>query len=104
KFKSTKLFTRAGKIEGIGNSDELIKAGFSLSENKKIYPEIIENTLGYFVLQFKEKQTPEESEILENIQPLKVQILQSKQARSYQSWMANLRKQNKITYDPQILR
>ncbi len=104
KFKSTKLFTRAGNIEGIGNADEFVKAGFSLSENKKIYPEIIENTLGYFVLQFKEKQTPEESEILKNIKTLKEQILQSKQARSYQSWMVNLRKQNKITYDPLILR
>ena len=104
KLKSTKLFTRAGNIKEIGNSDEFIKAGFSLSENNKIYPEIIENTMGYFVLQFREKQTPAESEIVKNIKSLKEQILQSKQARSYQSWMASLRKQNKITYDPLILR
>jgi peptidyl-prolyl cis-trans isomerase D len=104
KFKSTKLFTRSGNIEGIGNSEEFIKAGFSLKEIKEIYPEIIENTLGYFILQLKENKMPEESEITENIKSLKEQILQGKQARVYQSWMANLRKQNKITYGPLILK
>ena len=102
-FKSTKLFTRNGYIKDIGSSQEIIKAGFSLNSENKIYPEIIENSLGFFIVQFKERTLPEESDITENIKTLKEQILKNKQAQSYQAWMENLRAQNKITYNSQIL-
>ncbi len=104
KVKSTKLFTRSGSIEEVGNPDEFIKAGFSLNKDNRIYPEIIETLQGYYIIGFKERKTPDESEISENLKNLKSQILRRKEAQSYQAWMAQLRKQNKITYDPQLLR
>ena len=104
KVKSTKLFTRSGSIEEVGNPDEFIKAGFSLNKDNRIYPEIIETLQGYYIIGFKERKTPEESEISENLENLKSQILRRKEAQSYQAWMAQLRKQNKITYDLQLLR
>ena len=104
KVKSTKLFTRSGSIEEVGNPDEFIKAGFSLNKDNRIYPEIIETLQGYYIIGFKERKTPDESEISENLENLKSQILRRKEAQSYQAWMAQLRKQNKITYDPQLLR
>ncbi|MEN8212105.1 MAG: SurA N-terminal domain-containing protein [Thermodesulfobacteriota bacterium] len=104
KVKSTKLFTRSGSIEEVGNSDEFIKAGFSLNKDNKIYSEVIETLQGYYIIGFKERKTPEESEISENLENLKSQILRRKEAQSYQAWMAQLRKQNKITYDPQLLK
>jgi len=104
KVKSTKLFTRSGSIEEVGNPDEFIKAGFSLNKDNRIYSEIIETLQGYYIIGFKERKTPDESEISENLENLKSQILRRKEAQSYQAWMAQLRKQNKITYDPQLLR
>ncbi len=104
KFKTTKLFKRNGNIQEIGNSVAFIKAGFSLNKENMIYPEIVENSLGYFVIQFKEKKLPDELEISQNIKSLKEQILRSKQAQAYQTWIAQLKKQNKITYNLQILK
>ena len=104
KFKTTKLFTRTGKIEDVGNSDEIVKAGFSLSKDNKIYPEVIETSSGYFIIGFNRRKIPGDSEISKNIEELKKQVLGRKQAQSYQAWMSQLRKQNKITYNSQMLR
>ncbi len=104
KLTSTKLFTRTGSIEEVGNPDEFIKAGFSLNKDKRIYPEIIETSLGYYIIGFKERKTPDESEISKNLETLTAQIIKRKQAQSYQDWMAQLRKQNKITYNQQLLK
>jgi peptidyl-prolyl cis-trans isomerase D len=104
KLTSTKLFTRTGSIEKVGNSDEFIKAGFSLNKDNKIYSEIIATSLGYYIIGFKERKTPDESEISKNLETLNAQILRRKQAQSYQDWMAQLRKQNKITYNLQLLK
>lgn len=102
-LKSTKLFTRTSNIEEVGNSQEFVQASFTLNENNKIYPEIIETSFGYCIVEFKEKKSPEESEISENLKNIKNEISMRKQAQSYQAWMAELRKQAKITYDPEIL-
>ena len=104
KFKSTELFTRAGNIKDVGNSDEIVKAGFSLSKDNKIYPEVIETSFGYFIIGFNERKIPGDSEISKNIEELKKQVLSRKQSQSYQAWMSQLRKQNKITYNSQMLR
>jgi peptidyl-prolyl cis-trans isomerase D len=104
KIKTTKLFTRAGKIEDVGNSDEIVKAGFSLSKDNKIYPEIIETSFGYLIVGFNKRKIPEDSEISKNIEALKKQVLSKKQSQSYQAWMSQLRKQNKITYNSQLLK
>ena len=104
KFKSTKLFIRNENIPEIGDSTEFIKASFSLNKEQSVYPEMVENSLGYFVIQFKEKKLPEESEILENMESLQEQLLRNKQTQSYQTWIAQLREQNKITYNTQFLK
>ena len=102
-IKSTKLFTRTSNIEEIGNSPEFIKASFSLNDNNKIYPELIETAFGYCVIGFKEKKLPEASEISENLKTIKSEISSRKQAQSYREWISELRKQAKITYDPEML-
>ena len=104
KLTTTKLFNRTGSIEEVGTPDEFIKAGFSLNKDNRIYPEIIETSLGYYIIGFKERKTPDESEISKNLETLNAQILRRKQAQSYQDWIVQLKKQNKITYDPKLLK
>jgi len=101
--KSTKLFTRTGTVEDVGNSPEFIQASFSLNDNNKIYPETIETSLGYYIIGFKEEKFPEESEISKKLKNVKNEITGEKQAQSYQAWINELKKHNKINYDPQIL-
>ena len=54
KLISTELFTRTGTIKDVDNADKFIKAGFSLSEDNRIYPEVIETLQGYYVVGFKD--------------------------------------------------
>ncbi|MBU8847984.1 MAG: SurA N-terminal domain-containing protein [Desulfobacterales bacterium] len=102
-LKSTKLFTRNSTIEEVGNSPEFIQAGFALNQNKKIHSNIIEMPAGYYIIGFKEKKSPEESEISENLKTAKNEISWNKQTQSYQAWINELKKHSQIEYDPQIL-
>ena len=103
KFKSTKLFTRSAGIEGVGNSPEFNQAGFTLNQNNKIYPEIIEIRTGFCVIGFKEFKNPDKSEITQNLKKMKDEINWKKQAQSYQAWIAELKKHSEINFDPKIL-
>ncbi|CCK81076.1 peptidylprolyl isomerase [Desulfobacula toluolica] len=102
-IKSTELFIRNGNVEGVGNSPEFIQASFSLNNNNTIYPEIIKTSGGFCIIGLKERQLPEESEISENINSIKDEIIWRKQAQSFQAWMAELKKQCEINYDPEFL-
>jgi len=103
KLNATKLFTRNSSIEGVGNSSEFNQASFSLSQNNKVYPEIIETSSKYYIIGFKEKKFPEESEISENLKIIKNEITWRKQTQSFQAWINELKKQSEINYDPQVL-
>ena len=102
-LKSTELFTRNSRVEEVGNSPEFVQASFLLNENNKIHPEIIEVSSKYYVVGFKEKKIPEESEIIENIKTIKDEITWNKQSQYYQAWIDELKSQSKINYDPEIL-
>ena len=102
-LKSTELFTRNSKVEEVGNSPEFVKASFLLNKNNKIHPEIIEVSSKYYVIGFKEKKLPEESEIIENIKTIKDEIAWNKQSQYYQAWINELKNQSKINYDPEVL-
>ncbi len=102
-LKTTPLFSRSGSIQEIGNSPEFIQAGFSLNENQKIFPELIETEMGYYIVGFKEKKLPDDAEISKNIENLKYQIARTKQSQAFQTWIDELKKQYTIHYDPQIL-
>lgn len=103
KVKSTKLFTRNDNIEGVTNPGEFIQASFSLNEKNKIHPDLIETPSGFYILGFKEKKQPEESEILKNIDTVKNEIAWRKKSQSYQAWMTELKKHYKINYNSKIL-
>ena len=103
-IKSTKLFTRNSNIEDIGNSSAFTQASFSLSQNNKIFPEIIEVASKYYIVGFKEIKYPEEAEIIENLKTVKTQINSKKLSQYYQAWINELKNNSKINYDnPEIL-
>jgi peptidyl-prolyl cis-trans isomerase D len=103
KLNATKLFTRNSNIEGVANSSKFNQASFTLNQDNKIHPEIIETSSGYYIIGFKEKKLPDESEILENIKKVKNEISWRKQTQSFQAWVDELKKHSEINYDPQVL-
>jgi len=102
-LKTSKLFTRNGRVEGVGNSPDFIQASFTLNQNNKIYPEIVEIPAGFCVIGFKELKTPDESEIEKNLKTVRNEINWKKQAQSYQAWIRELKRQSQISYDPEML-
>jgi peptidyl-prolyl cis-trans isomerase D len=102
-LKATSLFSRNGTVEDIGNSPEFIQAGFSVNENQKIFPEIIEASTGYYLVGFKEKKIPDDSEMAENMTDLKQQIARRKESQAFQAWITETKKRYTIQYDPQFL-
>ena len=103
-LKTTPLFARTGGVEGVGNSSDFIQAGFSLNETKRLYPEIVETSSGYYILGFKETKMPEEADILKNMKTMKAEISWKKQTQSFQAWMTELKKHYEIKYDPEMLK
>jgi peptidyl-prolyl cis-trans isomerase D len=103
KIRSTELITRNSNIEGVENPSDFINAGFSLNENNKIHSKIIETSSGYYILGFKEKKYPEESEISQNLKTVKNEINWRKQNQSFQAWMAEIKNQYEIKYNPKII-
>ena len=101
--KTTKLFSRNDIIEDVGRSQEFIRAGFGLNQTNTIHPDIIETAGGYYVIEFNKQQLPEESEFMKNLKVIKQEIIWKKQAQSYQAWLAELRKQHDIVFDPKFI-
>ncbi|MFH2091106.1 MAG: SurA N-terminal domain-containing protein [Pseudomonadota bacterium] len=102
-LQTTKLFSRSESVEEAGRSQEFVQAGFSLNLSHKIYPDIIETPDGYFVIGFNKEQFPEESELMNNLESVKLEISRKKQAQSYQAWLAELKKQHDIVYNSKLI-
>lgn len=102
-LQSTQLFTRNSQIDGIPNSFDVVKAGFTLDENHLVHPEIIETSSGYVIIQFKERQLPTEDQINDNISDVKNELNWRKQSQNYRAWISELKSKYKITYNTKLL-
>ncbi|MBF0230412.1 MAG: SurA N-terminal domain-containing protein [Desulfamplus sp.] len=95
--KSTSLFKKDGNIADIGREPEIASAAFKLSEKNRLVSEVIKSSDGsYYVISFKEKKIPGEAIITENIEPVKKQLVTTKQGTVYTSWIEQLKSKSKI--------
>lgn len=102
-LKTTQLFSRNGNAENIENSPEFIQAAFSLTKENQVYPEVVETLNGYYIIGLKQIKKPEETEIAENLKSVKDEMLWKKNNLAFQSWMAELKKNYKITLNSKLL-
>ncbi|MBU1194938.1 MAG: SurA N-terminal domain-containing protein [Proteobacteria bacterium] len=102
-MKTTQLFSRAGNAENMENSSEFIQAGFSLTKENQIYPEVIETPKGYYIIGLKQIEKPKEAQIVENLKSVKDELLWKKSSIAFESWLTELKKNYEIDYDPNIL-
>lgn len=101
-IESTKMFIRSGTIEGLADSSAIVRAAFTLSKENPIYSEPVKTSNGYYVLAFKDKKAPESEDIDKNISSVKQDLTYRKQTQSYQEWLAQLKEQYTIKYDPAV--
>ncbi|MCP4024167.1 MAG: peptidyl-prolyl cis-trans isomerase [Desulfobacteraceae bacterium] len=101
--QSIKLFTRNESLAEFGNSTEAVKAGFMLSQKKKVSPDVIKTSKGYLILALKEKLLPNDSEIKNNLEETKTSLARIKQGQTYRSWIDEIKKNTEVVVDPAFL-
>ncbi len=103
KIKSTPLFTRNGTIKDFADSAGIIEAGFTLNKKNPIYKDVVNASTGFYVIAFKDVSYPNADDIKKNMDSVKQDLRWRKQSQSYQSWLAKLKQNNTIKYDPAIM-
>lgn len=96
KVKSTGSINRNGSIPGIGNDKILMTAAFDLTENKKLGETVVAAETGFYVIELKERKTPPEQGYKIAEKNITDRILQQKQMKLYDSWIAKLRGNSEI--------
>jgi len=100
---TTPLFSRNAAIEKIGSVPEFSEAGFSLSADNQIYPEVVAHDDRFYVIGFNRQEIPDEHEIEQGLEAAKNEIAMQKKSQALQAWMAELKTQYDIQYDARML-
>lgn len=103
KIESTPLFTRNGQIENIQDSAKIVEAGFTLDKDSNIYSQVLETGKGFYLISFKESQTPDTKDLADDLKSIKNELTWRKQNQSYQAWLGELKLKSEIKLNAQIL-
>ena len=101
--QTSKPFSRNGFVDAAGNSKAFIEAGFSVDEKQPVHPEVVETPLGFFIIGFNKRELPTDKQIAKNLPQLKQQLAFRKQSQIFQTWLAEVRNQYRITYNPDFI-
>ncbi|MEA1949080.1 MAG: SurA N-terminal domain-containing protein [Thermodesulfobacteriota bacterium] len=94
---STGFFKRSDSIPKIEFEREVSKAAFQLTPEKKLPEKPIKGTKGYYVIQFKDRKTPEFEEFNTEKSSIKQRLLQQKKTRTFDALLAQIRSNSEIT-------
>lgn len=100
---STNLFTQSQAIDGIGRAPEFAKAAFGLSAGNLIHKGVLEVGQEFYIIGFKEKVLPEETQIAQTLGETKEQVTYMKQGQYFQSWLEALKTNAKIDINTKFL-
>jgi peptidyl-prolyl cis-trans isomerase D len=94
---TTGFFKRTDSIPKIGFDREVSKAAFQLTPEKKLPEKLIEGANGYYVIEFKDRKTPESEAVDKEKTSVTQRLLQQKKARVLDAFLAQLRSNSEIT-------
>jgi peptidyl-prolyl cis-trans isomerase D len=95
-IKSTGSINRNGSVPGIGNDKAFMTAAFDLTEKNKLPKKIVQSETGIYVIELKERKTPPEQGFKIAEKNIMDRVLQQKQMKLYDSWVAKLRDRSEI--------
>jgi len=102
-LESSDLFTRSQPVKGIGSAPELTQAAFALDKMHSIHTGVLEIGQYFYIIGFKEKQMPEDTRIVQEIEKTKEQIAYMKQGQYYRSWIEELKSEAQIDVNSKFL-
>jgi len=94
---TTGFFKRNDSIPKIGFDREVSKEAFQLSPEKKLPEKLIKGAKGYYVIQFRDRKTPEFEEVDKEKTSIKQKLLQQKKTRVIDAFLAQIRSNSEIT-------
>ncbi|MFH1994057.1 MAG: SurA N-terminal domain-containing protein [Pseudomonadota bacterium] len=101
--KSTGFFKRDDSIPEIGFQRKIAETAFKLSDDKKFPEEVIKNGQRYYVIQFKERKSPDSLGFGSEEQNIKLSLLEQKKARIFNAYLEQIKSKSKITIKEDFL-
>jgi hypothetical protein len=95
--KTTGFFKRNDSIPGIGSQPKIIEAAFELSDERKLPEEVIQDSQGYYVIQFRKRKDPDPLGFGSEEKRIKQSLLEQKKTRVYQAFLEQIRSKSEIT-------
>lgn len=101
--QSTGFFKRTGSIPKIGDSPEIAAASFLLSSKKPLADKIIKATEGYYIIQLKQRKTPDADIFEKEKENIRIKVLEQKRFDAFKAWLAQLKDKSEIVIEKSIL-
>lgn len=101
--ESSGFFKRNAAIPKLGYNPELAKASFGLSANKRLPEQVFEVRDNYYVIQFASRKEPTDEEFEKEKDQVRSQLLQQKQFKTMETWLAEKRKNSEILVEESYL-
>jgi peptidyl-prolyl cis-trans isomerase D len=97
--KSSGLFKRSDSIPDIGYETEIIEAAFLLTDDNKVAKQVFKGSGGYYVVQLKERKSPDAEELDTQKDTIKTQLMSQKQQIVFNNWLETLMAESEITVE-----
>ena len=103
KVESSGYFKRNSAIPKIGYNPDIAAASFALSDDNRLAEQVFSGGDRYIVIQFASRKEPTQEEFEKEKDRVRNQLLQQKQFKTVETWLAEKRKNSEIVVEESYL-
>jgi peptidyl-prolyl cis-trans isomerase D len=100
----TGFFTRNGAIPQIGYEPQMQQDAFQLTMEKPLLEKTIQGRQGWYVLQLKNRQAPDETGFVKEKASIMKRLTEQKKQATFESWLQDLKSKSKIEINEELTR
>jgi len=104
KTETTGFFKRNESIPNLGYEPEIASSAFNLSKAEKVSEKPIQGGNGFYAIRLQERKEPGTESFQKEKTKITESLLQLKQQKAFNAWLANARKDSEITVEKGLLR
>lgn len=100
----TGFFSRNGAIPKIGYEPQMQQDAFQLTMEKSILDKAVKGRQGWYILQLKARQAPEEAGFAKERPSIVKRLTEQKKQTTFESWLEDLKSKSKIEINMELTR
>ncbi len=100
----TGFFSRNGAIPKIGYEPQMQQDAFQLTMEKSILDKAVKGRQGWYILQLKARQAPEEAGFAKERPSIMKRLTEQKKQTTFESWLEDLKSKSKIEINMELTR